>query len=75
MNDIKLNTIPDKQGPIRAFDIWVACLPRQDGTHVQHSIRPVVIVSNDHINHGGSVVTMSKLDIQIDRNKGVLEHG
>ena len=64
MNDINLNTISDKQNPIRAFDIWVACLPQQDGPHVQHGIRPVVIVSNDHINQGSSIVTIVPLTSQ-----------
>ena len=52
------------KGDIHSFDIWVACLPKREGSHVQHGNRPVVVVSNDHHNTTGSLVTVVPLTSQ-----------
>ena len=52
------------KGDIHSFDIWVARLPKREDSHVQHGNRPVVVVSNDHHNATGSLVTVVPLTSQ-----------
>ena len=49
---------------VRAYDIWVACLPKRLDSHVQCGNRPVVVVSSDHHNEFGQVVTVVPLTSQ-----------
>lgn len=49
---------------VHTYDIWVAHLPRRKGSHVQHGNRPVVVVSSDHHNVDGLVVTVVPLTSQ-----------
>lgn len=42
---------------IHTNDIWLADLPKQEGSRIQYGIRPVVIVSNETVNRFSPVVT------------------
>lgn len=55
------------RGDIHAYDIWVARLPMQKDSHVQYGNRPVVVVSNDHINNTGPLVTVVPLTSQLKK--------
>lgn len=52
---------------MKQFEIWMAEIPEQEKSHVQHGRRPVIIVSNDAANKYSPVVTVVPLTSQ--RNK------
>ena len=64
MTSIISNIQSNETTPIHSFDIWVARLPKRLDSHVQHGNRPVVVVSNDHYNATGSLVTVIPLTSQ-----------
>lgn len=67
MTSMIQNDQAKKTVPIHVFDIWVACLPMQEDSHVQYGIRPVVVVSNDCSNRNNLVVTVVPLTSQMKR--------
>ena len=46
---------------MKQFEIWAACLPRIEGSHIQGGNRPVVVVSNDMANTHSPVITIVPL--------------
>lgn len=52
---------------IHRFEIWQADLPAIPGGHIQHGIRPVVIVSNDASNCYSSVATIVPLTTKFSK--------
>ena len=56
MNNTTTHTIPMKR-----FAIWIIDLPSSGNSHVQHGIRPAIIVSNDMANLYSPVVTVVPL--------------
>lgn len=46
---------------ISNMEIWMADLPVNQNSHVQYGLRPVVIVSNDCVNHSSPVVSIVPL--------------
>jgi len=52
---------------VHAYDIWVARLPKRLDSHVQHGNRPVVVVSNNHHNTTGPLVTVVPLTSQREK--------
>ncbi len=49
---------------MKRFEIWMAELPAEAGSHVQQGVRPVVVVSNDAANRYSPVVTVVPLTSQ-----------
>ena len=54
---------------MRAFEIWTANIPAQEHSHVQHGIRPVVIVSNNAANAHSPVVTVVPLTTKLQKRQ------
>lgn len=56
------NMLDDKKWErIHTYDIWLAHLPKRLDSHVQCGNRPVVVVSGDHHNAMGPLVTVVPL--------------
>lgn len=56
-----------KKDIVHTYDIWVASLPKRLDSHVQHGNRPVVVVSNNHHNTTGPLVTVVPLTSQREK--------
>lgn len=56
-----------KKDIVHTYDIWVARLPKRLDSHVQHGNRPVVVVSNNHHNTTGPLVTVVPLTSQREK--------
>ena len=52
---------------VHTYDIWVACVPKREDSHVQYGNRPVVVVSNNHHNATGPLVTVVPLTSQREK--------
>ena len=57
-----------KDKEIKRFDVFVAKLQAQDGTHVEAKARPVVVVSNDKANTYSPVISVVPLTSQNKKN-------
>ena len=58
---------PSLDHRIRRYDIWLADLPREENSHVQSGIRPVVIVSNDGATLHSPVVSIVPLTSRLNK--------
>lgn len=52
---------------MKCFEIWMANIPAQKDSHVQHGIRPVVVVSNNAANTHSPVVTVVPLTTRLQK--------
>ena len=52
---------------MKCFDLWMANIPAQKNSHVQHGIRPVVIVSNNTVHTHSPVVTVVPLTAKLQK--------
>ena len=52
---------------MKCFEIWMANIPVRKNSHVQHGIRPVVIVSNNAANVHSPVVTVVPLTTKLQK--------
>ena len=52
---------------VHTFDIWVARLPKREGSHVQYGNRPVVVISSDYHNATGPLITVVPLTSQREK--------
>lgn len=53
--------------PIKKYDIWLADLPAVPESHVQHGVRPVIVVSNETANRYSPLVSIVPLTSTLKR--------
>ena len=51
------------------FDLWLATLPKQPGSHVQSGLRPVIIVSSDAANSNSNLVSVIPLTTNLEHTQ------